>query len=401
MSALSGGGASADVVIVGAGVTGLSTARALVELGVREVLVLDRAAIGSGGTGKSSGIVRCHYGIRSLAAMAWHALPVLADAQEILGAESGYRRTGYLVGVGAQNIGSLRANVAMHRSIGIDVDLVGHDTAQELWPAADLSDFAAFAFEPQGGYGDGHQTALAFSVAARRGGARVRQHSAVSSLELRHDRVTGVRLENGDHIAAGQIVLAAGAWSVALAAGVGLELPIRSQRAQVLLVDPGQPINDLPVFSDLAALQYVRMDGASAILVGDSDHADPEWSDPDHYRERAGDEELNQMIPKFERRFPGLSRARLSSSYAGCYDVTPDYNPVISASPLEGLWICAGFSGHGYKISPSVGELMADLLTAGSSRHPDVDHHDFRWDRFASDELLVSPHPYAGAGQMR
>ena len=392
---------SADIVIVGAGVTGLSTARALVELGVRDVLVLDRATVGSGGSGKSSGIVRCHYGIRSLAAMAWHALPILEDAVEILGTESGYRKTGYLVGVGSQNIGSLRANVAMHRSIGIDVELVGLEAAQEMWPVADLGDFAEFAYEPRGGYGDGHQTALAFAAAARRGGARVRQNRGVVALETPGDRVTGVRLQNGERVAAGAVVLAAGPWSVGLAAPIGVDLPIRSQRAQILLVDPGQPIENLPVFSDLAALQYVRMEGTSSILVGDSDHSVPEWSDPDGYRERAGDEELNQMIPKFERRFPGLSGARLSSSYAGCYDVTPDYNPIISPSPLEGLWLCAGFSGHGYKISPSVGELMADLITVGTSRHPDVDHHDFRWDRFATDDLLVSPHPYAGAGQMR
>jgi glycine/D-amino acid oxidase-like deaminating enzyme len=392
---------SADIVIVGAGVSGLSTARALVELGQRDVLVLDRATVGSGGTGKSSGIVRCHYGIRSLAAMAWHALPVLEDAPEILGAESGYRKTGYLVGVGPQNIGSLRANVALHKSIGIDVELIGPEAAQEMWPTADLRDFAEFAYEPRGGYGDGHQTALAFAMAARRGGARVRQNSGVVALETQGERVTGVRLYDGERVAAGQIVLAAGPWSVGLAAAVGVDLPIRSQRAQILLVDPGQPIDHLPVFSDLAALQYVRMEGASSILVGDSDHSAPEWSDPDRYRERAGDEELTQMIPKFARRFPGLSGARLSSSYAGCYDVTPDYNPMISPSPLEGLWLCAGFSGHGYKISPSVGELMADLITVGTSRHPDVDHHDFRWDRFATDDLLVSPHPYAGAGQMR
>jgi sarcosine oxidase subunit beta len=392
---------SADIVIVGAGVTGLSTARALVECGVRDVLVLDRATVGSGASGKSSGIVRCHYGIRSLAAMAWHALPILEEAAEVLGAESGYRKTGYLVGVGPQNIGSLRANVAMHRSIGIDVELVGHDTAQDMWPAADLSDFAAFAYEPRGGYGDGHQTANAFAVAARRGGARVRQNSAVVALDMTGERVTGVRLENGERVGAGQIVLAAGPWSVPLAAAVGVDLPIRSQRAQILLVDPGQPFDHLPVFSDLASLQYVRMEGSSSILVGDSDHSDPEWSDPDQYRERAEDEELSHMIPKFARRFPGWSGARLSSSYAGCYDVTPDYNPMISPSPLEGLWLCAGFSGHGYKISPSVGELMADLITVGKSRHPDVDHHDFRWDRFATDDLLVSPHPYAGAGQMR
>jgi len=236
---------SADIVIIGAGVTGLSTARALVELGVRDVLVLDRATVGSGGSGKSSGIVRCHYGIRSLAAMAWHALPILEGALEILGAESGYRRTGYLVGVGPQNIGSLRANVAMHQRVGIEVELVGREAAQDMWPAADLRDFAEFAYEPRGGYGDGHQTAQAFAVAARRGGARVRQNSGVVALEAHGERVTGVRLHNGERVVAGQIVLAAGPWSVALAAGVGIDLPIRSQRAQILLVDPGQPIENL------------------------------------------------------------------------------------------------------------------------------------------------------------
>jgi sarcosine oxidase, subunit beta len=392
---------SAEVVIIGAGVNGLSTARALVELGVNDVLVLDRATIGSGGTGKSSGIVRCHYGIRSLAAMAWHALPILEGALDRLGAESGYRRTGYLVGVGSGNLGALRANVAMHRSLGIEVELVGHDTAQEMWPTAYLDDFAAFAYEPHGGYGDGHQTALAFSTAARRGGARVRQNSAVASIGNLGERITGVRLQNGDHIATRHVVLAAGSWSVPLAGALGVDLPIRAQRAQILLVDPGQPITHLPVFSDLVSLQYVRMEGMTSILVGDSDHSTPEWADPDNYRERAADEELSQMIPKFERRFPGLTGVRLSSSYAGCYDVTPDYNPMISASPIEGLWLCAGFSGHGYKISPSVGELMADLITTGESRHPEIDHRDFRWDRFATDDHLVSPHPYAGAGQMR
>jgi glycine/D-amino acid oxidase-like deaminating enzyme len=394
-------GESAEVVIVGAGVTGMSTARALVEQGIDDVLVLDRATVGSGGSGKSSGIVRCHYGIRSLAAMAWHALPVLEHAREVLGAESGYRKTGYLVGVGAQNVGALRTNVGMHQSIGIDVELVGPESAQEMWPAADLRDFAEFAFEPHGGYGDGHLTAQAFSVAARRGGARLRQNCAVAGLDVQGERMSGVRLQNGERIAAGHVVLAAGPWSVALADAVGLHLPIRAQRAQILLVDPGRPIEGLPVFSDLASLQYVRMDGTAAILVGDSDHSTPEWADPDDYRERAADDELAQMIPKFERRFPGLSDARLSSSYAGCYDVTPDYNPMISSSPLQGLWICAGFSGHGYKISPSVGELMADIMIKGTSRHRDVEAADFRWDRFAAGEHLVSPHPYAGAGQMR
>ncbi len=98
---------TADVVVIGGGVAGLSTARALTDLGVRDVVVLERHTVGSGGSGKSSGVVRCHYGIPSLAAMAWRALPVLENAADILGAPSGYRRTGYLVGVGIENLGAL------------------------------------------------------------------------------------------------------------------------------------------------------------------------------------------------------------------------------------------------------------------------------------------------------
>jgi sarcosine oxidase, subunit beta len=392
---------SAEVVIIGGGVTGLSTARALVELGVTDVIVLERSVVGAGGTGKSSGIVRCHYGIKSLAAMAWHALPTLANAIELLGADSGYRNIGYIVGVDAQNVGALRANVAMHRSIGIEVDLVDHSVAQELWPSANLDDFAEFAYEPRGGYGDGHQTAQAFSLAARRGGARLRQQATVDAITMKGDKAAGVRLTDGSMISCDQVVLAAGPWSVPLAADVGIELPIRAQRAQIILIDPGIATENLPVFSDLVSLQYVRPEGTTSILIGDSDHSQPEWSDPDVYRERVTDDELQYTIPKFEHRFPGMSDARLSSSYAGCYDVTPDYNPVMSASPVEGVWLCAGFSGHGYKISPSVGELMADLICKGQSRHPDIDHRDFRWDRFSTGDLLVSPHPYVGAGQMR
>ena len=387
--------------MIGGGVAGLSTARALVELGVSDVIVLERATVGSGGTGKSSGIVRCHYGVPSLAAMAWHALPVLEQADELLGAPSGYTKTGYLVGVGPENLGALRANVAMQRALGIEVELIGHDEARRMWPAARLDDFAAFAYEPRGGHGDGHQTAMAFAVAARHGGARLRQHRAVAAIETSGDHVTGVRLVDGSRVGAAHVVLAAGPWSPALVAPLGLDLPVRAQRAQILLVDPGRPLGPLPVFSDLVSLQYVRTEGAATLLLGDSDHSTPEWADPDDYRQRAGDEELAALVPKFTHRFPAFDGAALSSSYAGCYDVTPDYNPIISSTPFEGLWLCAGFSGHGYKISPSVGELVADLIVQGQSRHADVDPRDFRWERFGEMDPLVSEHPYAGAGQMR
>ena len=186
---------------------------------------------------------------------------------------------------------------------------MGNDDARSLWPAARLDDFAEFAYEPHGGFGDGHQTALAFAVAARRGGAHLRQHAPVSSVEVLAGRAIGVVLADGSRIGAAHVVLAAGPWSATLAAGVGIDLPVRAQRAQILLVDPGRPPGPLPVFSDLVSLQYVRTEGGRQILLGNSDHSDPEWADPDAYRERVNDDELALAVSKFTYRFPGFDGA--------------------------------------------------------------------------------------------
>ena len=286
------------------------TARALVELGVTDVLVLERDTVGSGGSGKSSGIVRCHYGIPSLAAMAWHALPVLEHAGRDPGRPLGLHQDRLPRRRRAENLGALRANVAMHQQLGIEVELVGHDTAQELWPAARLDDFAEFAYEPRGGYGDGHQTALAFAVRgtprrgapapARRGGRDRGARTTASPASV---------LADGSRIGAAHVVLAAGPWSAALAAGVGR----RPARPGPAGPDPPRRPGPAPrpgprlLRPGVAAVRAHR--GGAAILLGDSDHSDPEWSDPDDYRERVerrragrGGPQVRPPLPRPRRR---------------------------------------------------------------------------------------------------
>jgi glycine/D-amino acid oxidase-like deaminating enzyme len=368
---------------------------------VGKVTVLERDMVGSGFTAKSSGIIRCHYGVRSIAAMAWRSLPVLEEAAEVLGADIGFHRCGYLVCVGKENVEPLRANVAMQQNLGIDVDLLGPQDAQPLFPRLRTDDCALLAYEPRGAFGDGYQTAQAFAQAARGGGVTVRQASPVVAIEQNTNKVTGVVLASGERVATGCVVVAAGPWSSALVAPLGVDLPIRVQREQLMIVDPGEALAPFPIVSDLVSLQYLRPERGDGMLIGNSDHHDPEWVDPDAYDNTLDEDYMIEAIGKFADRFPALTAAALTSSYAGCYDVTPDYNPVIGPAPVDGLYLCAGFSGHGYKISPAVGELMADLLCDGASTDPDVDGSDFRLERFAEGTLLSSPHPYAGAGEMR
>jgi sarcosine oxidase, subunit beta len=155
------------------------------------------------------------------------------------------------------------------------------------------------------------------------------------------------------------------------------------------------------VFSDLVSLQYVRPEVGGDILFGNSDLSDVEEADPDDYLNRATEAFVDLTVDKVGTRFPGFGDASIRTSYAGCYDVTPDWNPVIGEAGLDGLFVAAGFSGHGFKISPAVGRLVADLVIDGRSADPRIPETDFRLSRFAENDPLKTPYPYVGAGQMR
>ncbi|VEG58228.1 FAD dependent oxidoreductase [Mycolicibacterium aurum] len=398
---------TADVVIVGGGLEGAASAWALSRRGVTDVVVAERGTVGSGMTGKSSGIVRCHYGVSSLAAMAAVGLEVFERPQEFLGEEAtdiGFRQTGYVVGVGEQNVDSLRKSLAAQRAVGVDTEEIDKTEVARLWPFADLTPFAAFGWEARGGYGDAYQTAQAFSTSARAAGVRVKQGATVTELLTDGDRVTGVRLADGTEISAGTVIVATGVWSRPFLAPYGIDLPIKVIREQIVMIDPGLDTGPVPVFSDLVSLQYVRPEVGGDILFGNSDlpgYADIDPADPDDYLNRATEDFVDVTVDKVGTRFPGFADAAISSSYAGCYDVTPDWNPVISRGPLDGLVIAAGFSGHGFKIAPAVGMLVADIVIDGRSNDARIPASDFRLSRFAEDDPLTTPYPYVGAGQMR
>lgn len=386
------------VLIVGGGLIGLSIARALTRRGLSDVLVLERSAVASGGTGKSSGIVRCHYGTPSIAAMAWRSLPVFEE----FGDSVGFRQVGYMVAVGAENEDALRANTEIHQKLGIEAELISHERAARLWPYLRTDDIAAFSFEPRGGYADASQLALYFGAQARQDGARIRQGTPVARLLTHDDRVTGALLADGETIEADIVIVATGLWADKLMATVGIDFPLKVLRSELLIVDAGEPLRDLPVLSDLVSLQYVRTEGAGGeLLVGNSDHSTPTYADPDNYSNKASEAGLERAAAKVLHRFEKFPNPSVAYTYAGCYDNTPDWNPVIAPVGIDGLFLAAGFSGHGFKISPAVGALMADLVLDGDSSDPDVPASDFRLERFGEGNLLTSLHPYAGAGEMR
>ncbi|MGC0367232.1 sarcosine oxidase subunit beta [Rhodococcus sp. 27YEA15] len=391
-----------NYVIVGGGLEGLAIAWTLAARGETDVLVLEKETICSGMTGKSSGVVRAHYGNKSLAAMAWYGVGVFEQATELFGDDMAFNQCGYVVGVEEKNLNALRKNVAMMQGVGVDVELIGHDKMAELWPGLRLDDFAGFAYEPRGGRGEAYMAGMAYAAAGRREGVKIRQSTKVAELlQGTNSSVIGVRLANGDEILAGTVILATGPWAPELTQPLGFDLDVRAQRAQLVLIDQGEPTPVVPVLSDLAGLSYLCREPNGELLVGNSDHQAPQFIDPDNYVNRADDSTFEKIVEKMTHRIPHMPDPRITSSYVGAYDVTPDFNPIIGPAPVEGLFLATGFSGHGFKIAPAVGHLVADLVTKGVSAMPNVDAHDFRYSRFSENDPLTSENPYIGAGEMR
>lgn len=391
-----------SVVIVGGGVIGATTAHALVERGITDITILERDAVGSGGTGKSAGIVRCHYGVSSVCALAVASLPFFENAREILGAEIGFEQVGYLVGVGDENVDPFRASLANQRRLGVDTGEIGQDKVAELWPQAYLDDFATFCFEPRGGYADGYATAQALAASLRGRGVAIRQGIAVTAVQSAAGKVTGVLLAGGEIVPADAVVIAAGAWSVPLLRPLGIDLPIQPMLIQEVMIDPGIDLGAPPVFSDLVSKQYVHLRNGEMLFGNSSgEGATRPIDDPDVYPSHASNAAIEATAEKALHRFPGIEEPRVSTTSTGMVDDTPDSNPIISGTDYDGLFVVAGMSGHGFKTSPAIGRMAADLVLDGVTSIPNVRTEDFRLSRFSEGDLLVSPYAYRGAAGIR
>ncbi|MCG2797530.1 MAG: FAD-binding oxidoreductase, partial [Cellulomonas sp.] len=334
--------------------------------------------------------------------LALASLELFENAEEVLGRPIGFEQVGYLVGVGEENVDPFRASLANQRRLGVTTQEIGHDDVAALWPTAHLDDFATFCFEPRGGYADGYATAQALAASLKTKGVTIRQGAKVAQILVEGDKVTGVRLADGEVVPAGMVVVAAGAWSVPLVGPLGIALPIQPIWVQEVLIDPGTDLGAPPVFSDLVSKQYMHLRGGEMLFGNSSgEGAMTPIEDPDVYPSRATNETVELVVEKAMHRFPGIEDPRLATTTTGVIDTTPDNNPIISATGYDGLFVAAGMSGHGFKISPGIGRLMADLMVDGDTKLPNVVASQFRLSRFEEDDLLVSPYGYRGTTGIR
>ncbi|MGJ7543641.1 NAD(P)/FAD-dependent oxidoreductase [Variovorax sp. LT1R16] len=381
-----------DAIVIGAGVIGTSVAYHLARLGCTNVLVLDRTQIGAGTTSQSSGILRTHYSVIEnvrLAQASWRIFNDFSNYLQDDEASAGLVKSGYLIAApeGAK-LSPLRAALEAQRAQGIQVDLLDAHQAASLLPIARFDDAALIGYEPEAGFADAYLVATSFARAARRLGVKIKEGVEVHKLLVENGRVAGVETSEG-RFDAQTVISVQNIWSTDIERWTGISSPVKAERHAVLALEgPEAYTFKMPVYKDLGSpgMLYCRSYGGNQMLVSEGIVGET-LDKPDNEQ---GDISMDYVVEVGEQvaeRFPSFETAGVASSWTGVYDVTPDWNPVLGRLPdLPGLVVGYGFSGHGFKLSPAVGLVLAQSALGLKT---EVDIEPYALERFRTGGLLT------------
>jgi sarcosine oxidase subunit beta len=361
----------------------------LAQQGMRDLVLLERDTIASGGSGRSQAISRMHYSNPVTTSLAWESLKLFRSFDEAVGGPSGFVRTGYMLVVGPADTEAMEQNVAMQRSLGVNTSAISHQEAAEVAPMLALDDAAGLAYEPESGYADPYAVASTYARRARDMGAEVNLETPVARILVSDSGVQGVETSQGT-VSAPIVVVAAGPWSTALLQDIGIQLPVQPVRHQLIVLQrPADLLPDHPVVGDLIHETSFRPDSTSLTLIG----SEEEEVDLDTWNRGVDMDVVASAFSRVAARCPLLAQARFRSGWSGLFDVTPDWHPILDqVDGVEGLYCAVGFSGHGFKLSPMIGVVMAELITQGRASSVDISMLD--WARFKEDRLINSRYRY-------
>jgi sarcosine oxidase subunit beta len=375
---------TADVVVIGGGVVGASTAYHLAASGVERVVLLERAdAVATGSTGACAGGFRHQFSSRINIELSQASVPMILGFTHEHGLALDVVQDGYLFLVrDERGWDDFRAGAELQRSMGVDTRLLSPEEAGSVAPGIMIDDLVGATFCADDGIADPAGLTQGYATLARRAGADLRLGVEAVAIETQSDAVVSVRTAAGA-IATDVVVNAAGPWAGRLAATAGVRLPLEPIPRMVVTTGafPGAPARRTLVI-DAATSYYFHKEGDGVLtgMGGRTEH--PSFStDVDH---RFIEEEL---LPTAVRIFPPIEQAGVASMWAGLYEMTPDRHPIIGRSPVAGLFLANGFSGHGFQHAPVVGKLIAELIVDGMTHTVDIS--SLGLDRFERGDLVV------------
>ena len=368
--------ATAEVVIIGAGIMGCSIAYHLAERGVRDVVVLERDQIGRGATADAAGGIRLQFSTETNIRLSQISLEYWEQFEERFGVDINLRQQGYLFLLTSQDdVPVFQHNLELQQSLGVPVRWVSPEDIRELNPSVLVDDVIGGTFCPRDGWADTSTSTMGFAQAARRAGVRIFEESPVSGIVVEGGRVTGVQTGNAT-IATPLVICCAGPQTNAVSRLAGLDLPIHPYRRMSFITEPFDLIpSTVPMTIEFARSLYFHPE-SHGFLFGMSNK-----DEPSSENKVVDDDWMVATVEALIERAPIFEQAEILRGWAGFYEVTPDDNPLVGPVPdLDGFLVAAGFSGHGFMQGPAIGRVVAEFVVDGAASTIDVSA--FRPSRF-------------------
>lgn len=368
-----------DVVIVGGGVTGLTTAIHLRELGVARVLILERHHIGAGQSGRAAGIVRSLVGNQAVVKMLRSSIDFFTTFSKRYRTKIQAHRIGYLLINQAHARQELAGVVANAAAAGCGAALINASDALDLQPGLGVTDDDVLAYEPEAIYVDPMAAVHALSIVARKMGVHIEEGCEVTRIKVNGEGLEGVVTTQGD-IHCERALVGAGAWGAGLLAHSKTEVPVYPHRVEMAFFEAPleSPLRLKRIVSDARTMLYMRPEGLGQMFVGwrEGDRikslADLQTADPDNYRQTSNYPSLMEMYRQLKRTLPFMTDGFIHRTYACVYDYTADAMPILDRVPgIDGLFFALGFSGGGFSLSPWVGQAMAQFI-ATAQKTPEL-----------------------------
>ncbi|MBV9073777.1 MAG: FAD-binding oxidoreductase [Acidobacteria bacterium] len=359
---------TADVIIIGGGIVGSSIAYHLTELGIRNVLVIERETHqGKGSTGKSMGGVRAQFTTPVNIQMSLYSIPFYAAFDERLGHPAGYRPQGYLfVATRPAHLQYLEKNQQLQKSLGLkDVRMVAAADIVAMVPQLRSDDILGGSFCSTDGFVDPYSAMTGFIKRAAENGAIVWKSTEVTGILKEGGRVAGVTTTRGE-VRAPAVVNAAGAWAAQIAAMAGMDLPVSPLRRMLIPTEPFDDVShEIPMVIDMTNGFHFRPESRGFLLA---------WNDPQEtpgYKFDFDPEFIEKVLTRAADRVPCFENLAVNPkrAWAGLYEMSPDHHGIIGEFPeLPGFYAANGFSGHGVMHAPATGKIVADLIASGGTK---------------------------------
>ena len=375
-----------DTIIVGGGVHGASVFYHLTRLGANRILLLEGKRLGSAATGRSTGIIRFHYSQELTVRLAVHGSAVFRDFHRRFGQDISYVNNGFLLLAPESEAKALQRAVDLHRRIGVAEVAVLPEEIQKYHPDLKADGVALAAFEKDAGHADPYSVTVGYAKAGEAAGGRVMVGTRVTDVSPQPSGGFRVNTENGE-FRAKKVVLAVGAWARSVGERLGVDIPVTPLRiSNAILELPGGYDGKLPTVIDLPNHLYFRPEGHD-LLIGNGEGLGD--IDPDRFDESLPYSFVEEVSERLIARMPRSNDARYKNGWRGLDGASPDFHPIVGPVPeTEGLYVCVGMSGHGFKLAPAIGLALAELIANG--RYVTFDLTPYSLERFAKGESLES-----------